>query len=121
LMPSPPLVGLIDWAFEETSTNVILAAVAQLLSARWTAPATSLSGLTADEGDISEVERAIWIVLVGHFICRSRELPVGSKPGTSKEDGWLDTTKASIARNARMGLGRRICKPNRKPWAEYKS
>src|SRR5688572_23977120 len=101
-MPSPRLVGLIDWTFEETTSNVILAALDQLLSARSTAPITSLSGAILAEGSVSEVERAIWMVFVFHFICSS-----GETDG-SNEDGWIGIPKANIASNARIGFARRI-------------
>src|SRR6266498_3624687 len=104
-MPSPPFTGLTDWAFEEPSTKVTSAARDQLASARRTAPSTSLSGLIAADEAVSDVESAIWMLLVGHLICRPCELA-----GRSNEDGWLETTNASRATNARIGFGRRIRK-----------
>ena len=44
----------------------------QLASARLSAPMTSLSGLIAGDGAVSELESAIWIVLVGHLISCAR-------------------------------------------------
>jgi len=84
--------------------NVMFVVCVQLLSARCTAPSTSLSGLIAGEGEVSEVESAIRIVFAGHFICRSGAAVVGSN-----DDGRLDATNASIAMNARIGFRRRIC------------
>jgi hypothetical protein len=57
----------------------------------------------ASDGAESEVEREIWMLLVGHFIARS-----WGAAGRSNEDGWLDTTQASVATNTRIGFGRRI-------------
>lgn len=102
LMPSPRLAGLIDCFFEETTSNVIFAALDQVLSARSTDPITSLSGVILAEGNVNEVERAIWMVFVFHFICNS-----GETDG-SNEDGWIGMPKANIASNARIGFARRI-------------
>jgi hypothetical protein len=96
-------MGLTDCAREETATKLTLATRDQLASARSTAPSTSLSGLKAAADDDSEVESEIWMFLVGHLIGRSVEVA-----GRSNEDGWLDTTKASIATKARIGFERRI-------------
>jgi hypothetical protein len=69
--------------------------------------------LKAAEGAVSDVESAIWILLVGHIICRP-----GEEAGRSNEDGWPDTTNASSATNARIGFGRRIRELNVKSFRE---
>jgi hypothetical protein len=57
----------------------------------------------AGEGEVSEVESAIWMLLVGHLIGRSC-----AAAGKSNADGWPETKQASTTINARIGLGLRI-------------
>jgi hypothetical protein len=80
----------------------MFAALDQLLSARWTAPSTSLSGAILAEGNVREVERAIWTVFVFHFTWSSED------PAGSNEDGWIGIPKANIASKAKIGFARRI-------------
>ena len=81
----------------------MFAALDQLSSALRTAPTTSLSGVMLAEGMAREVEIAIWIVFVFHFICRS-----GETDG-SNDEGWMGIPKANIASKTRIAFARRIC------------
>ena len=68
LMPSPPVVGLIDCVFEAASTNWMFATLDHRDIARRAAPRTSLPGLMLAPGDLSELESATVIVFFTHFI-----------------------------------------------------
>src|SRR5436190_9640079 len=68
LIPSPPLVELIDCTFEGTSTKTTFETLDHLFMARLTAPRTSLPGLMFAPGEDKELERATRMVWVGHFI-----------------------------------------------------
>jgi len=54
------------------------------------------------EGKVKDVESAIWIVFVFHFICRS-----GETDG-SNDEGWMGIPKANIASKTRIAFARRI-------------
>src|SRR5215467_252958 len=65
LTPSPASAGLIDVAFDQVTTKLMLDRLDQRASARRTAPTTSLSGLMLLPGERSEFESAISIVFLG--------------------------------------------------------
>src|SRR6266550_3160118 len=79
LTPSPPLPGLIDWADDDVSTNLMFVALDHRDSARCTAPITSLPDLMFGPGDARELENATVIVFVGQRICRGRAESVNSR------------------------------------------
>ncbi len=67
-VPSPPEAELIETADEPVSTNVMLAMLDQRARARRAAPITSDPGLMLGPGEVSEMEKAISIVLLDHLI-----------------------------------------------------
>jgi hypothetical protein len=101
-IPSPRFAGLIDCAFDCLTRNFTPAAFDQLLSARSTAPNTSLPSVMVPPESVSDDESAILIVLVGHLIFNSWEAT------GSKEEGCEDTPSASNTTIVKTGRNRRI-------------
>jgi hypothetical protein len=79
LTPSPPLPGLIDWAGDVVSTNLMFVALDHRERARRAAPITSLPDLMLGAGDERELENATVIVFVGQRIWRGAAECVNSR------------------------------------------
>src|SRR6185369_7998668 len=71
LTPSPPPAGLTEVAAVQFTTKLMLARLAQRASARFAAPATSLSGLMFAPGVSNELENEITMVRLGQRIRRT--------------------------------------------------
>src|SRR6185503_1381277 len=71
LTPSPASAGLIEVSEDHVTTKFTFAALDQRLSARRTAPTTSLSALMFAPGASREFDSEIWIVFLGQRILRT--------------------------------------------------
>src|SRR6185369_11544887 len=118
LTPSPASAGLIEVVVDHVTTKLIFDRLDQRMSARRTAPTTSLSGLMLLPGESSEFESAISMVFLGQCILRtvcadgsnSNESRISSRSLAPREKNIATLTMRAIGYCIKTSLARTSCK-----------